>query len=56
MGSKQRTFHKVALLVHYYQVELEFGMLVRRKNRRTLKKTHGARTRTNYKLNPPVKP
>ena len=28
MGIKQRTFHKVALLVHCYQVELEFAMLV----------------------------
>ena len=28
MGSKQRTFHKVALLVHCYQVKLEFGILV----------------------------
>ena len=28
MGSKQRIFHKVALLVHCYQVKLEFGMLV----------------------------
>ena len=28
MEIKQRTFHKVALLVHCYQVELEFAMLV----------------------------
>ena len=28
MGSKQRIFHKVALLVHCFQVKLEFGMLV----------------------------
>ena len=28
MGIKQRIFHKVALLVHCYQVELEFAMLV----------------------------
>ena len=28
MGIKQWIFHEVALLVHYFQVELEFGMLV----------------------------
>ena len=28
MGIKQWIFHEVALLVHYFQVELDFGMLV----------------------------
>ena len=28
MGIKQWIFHEVALLVHYFQVELGFGMLV----------------------------
>ena len=28
MGVKQWIFHGVALLVHYFQVELDFGMLV----------------------------
>ena len=28
MGIKQWIFHEVALLLHYFQVELDFGMLV----------------------------
>ena len=28
LGIKQWIFHEVALLVHYFQVELDFGMLV----------------------------
>ena len=49
MGSKQRIFHKVALLVHCYQVKLEFGMLVfvEEGKPKDPEKTHGARTRTN---------
>ena len=56
MGIKQWIFHEVALLVHYFQVELEFGMLVfvtgGKPELRTRKKTLGARMRTNHKLNP----
>ena len=50
------TFHKVALLVHCFQVELEFEMLVlyREENWRNQRKTLWATIRTNDKLNPHV--
>ena len=53
MGIKQWIFHEVALLLHYFQVELDFGMLVfvtGGGNRRTREKTLGARMRSNNKL------
>ena len=45
--------------VRAFQVELEFGnvgFFWRKKNRRTQRKTLGARTRTNNKLNPHMTP
>ena len=57
MGFSSGTFTRW-LYVHCFQVELEFGVLVfvREENRRTRRKTLGARTRTNNKLNPHVTP
>ena len=54
MGSN----HELALLVHCFQVELEFKMLVfvEGGNRRTRRKTLGTRKRTNKKLNLHVTP
>ena len=61
MGITQWIFHEVALLVHNFQVELEFGMLVfvtkgGGTTRRTWRKTLDARMRINNKLKSHVKP
>ena len=58
MGIKQWIFHEVALLVHYFQVELDFGMLVFVTGGKPEDpgKTLGARMRTNNKLKSHVKP
>ena len=53
-----KSFSELALLVHCFQVELEFKMLVfvEGGNRRTRRKTFGTRKRTNEKLNLHVTP
>ena len=49
-----QTFHKLAHVVHCFQIELEFGNVdfVGEENRRTLRETFGAATRSQGKLNP----
>ena len=44
------------VVLHCLQIELEFRFLWREENRRTRKKTLGAKTRTNNKLNPDMSP